>query len=294
MVKLLALIAMTAACLPKTYHCASNSDCGANGVCESTGFCGFVDSTCSTGFRYGDLSSSYSNQCVGSEIDIDARIDTPRPIDAPDGGMPDAARPFCDTADTTLGGCWQFENDLTDASGHNNNGTATSVTYAAGKVGMAAVLTASSHIAVPDSASLLGSGHLTIEGWINPSSLPTGTARMGIVDDDGHYGLFLYLNELRCITNITTSYTVTLPTSTWTHVACTYDGATGTLYVNGSQVAQTGGGAALGTPSGQGLALGGNSPSADTLVGMIDQFRIFSEPRTAVEICHDAGMTTCP
>ena len=292
MVVRLVLLTMVAGCLPKSYQCSSNSDCGSTGQCQPTGFCSYIDTTCSGGQRYGDLSGSYTGQCIGEGTD--ARIDSPRIIDAPADIPIDGPVAFCDTADTTLVGCWEFENTVADASGNNNNGTATSVAYATGKVGQAAVLTAGSHIAVPDSASILASSQLTIEGWINPTSLPAGTARMGILDDDGHYGFFIYLGQLRCFVNITVAYNVTLATSQWTHVACTYDGTTGTIYVNGMQAMQMGGGGALGTPSGQGIALGGNSPTADTLVGMIDQYRVYNVARTASQICRDAGLTTCP
>lgn len=293
MVRILVLVAMTAACLPKTYHCSSDSDCGATGACRSNGFCSFLDGTCATGYRYGDLSGGFSNQCVGAEND--GPVDTSRMIDSPIDTMPDAARPFCDTADTSLVGCWEFENNANDASGNNNNGTPTSVTYAAGHTGMAAVLTASSHIAVADSTSLAtATGHITIEGWINMTALPGAGLRMGVVDNDSRYGLFIYSTNVGCTVGVSVS-AATLPTpGTWTHVACTFDGTTGIIYVNGSNAGMTGGGGTLGAGNGNGTALGGNSPSADTLVGMIDQFRIFNEPRTATEICHDAGMTTCP
>jgi hypothetical protein len=291
-IRALLLVAL-AGCLPKTYHCESSSDCG-TGVCESTGFCSYADSTCSGGQRYGDLSGSYTGQCVGQVTGSDARVDTIATGDGMRDGAPDAPTAFCDTADTTLVGCWEFEGNVNDASGQNNNGTATSVSYATGKVGMAAVLTASSHIAVPDNASLFTqTGQVTVEGWINPSSLPTGTARMGIVDDDSRWGLFIYAGEIRWTTN-TTNATVTLPTSQWSHVASTWDGTTAIIYVNGSVAGMMSGGGGVGAGNGNGVALGGNSPSADTLDGMIDQFRIFNMPRTAGQICHDAGKTTCP
>lgn len=292
----IAALALTAACLPKSYNCSSNASCGA-GVCEATGFCSYADTACADGRRYGDLSGSLSGQCVtpGNEGSDGGPVDTPRGSDGrmADTRMPDAPVAFCDTSDTALVGCWEFEGNLNDASGNANNGVGTAVTFGTGETGMAAVLGAASHIAVADSASLTPT-QITIEGWVNPSMYPTGGARMGIVDNDGQYGLFIHATTIDCTVSVTVSATATVPLNTWSHVACTYDGTTGKVYVNGSLAATTTGGTALGAGNTNGTALGGNSPSADTLVGMIDQLRIYNLPRTAVQICHDAGMTTCP
>jgi len=290
MVIRLAPIAMLAGCLPKTYHCSSSSDCG-TGVCEATGFCSYADTSCSTGQRYGDLSGSYTGLCVGDQ-GFDARVDTSTPGDSQRDAPIDTPAAFCDTTDATLIGCWEFENNVNDASGHNNNGVATSVTYAAGKTGQAAVLASGSHIAVADSVSLTPT-QITIEGWIHPDALPA-SGRMGVLDGDGKYGFFMYPGQLECFVNVTVTATITFTAGTWTHVACTYDGSTGIIYIDGVQAATTAGGVALGAGSTNGIALGGNSPSADTLVGMIDQYRMFSMPRTAAQICRDAGLTTCP
>jgi hypothetical protein len=288
MVRLALLVALVAGCLPKTYHCSTSADCGASGMCEPTGYCGYADPSCASGLRYGDLSSSYTGQCVTSEIDGGNP-----PRDARADAIPDAPTPFCDPSDPTLVGCWEFENDVLDASGHNNNGVATGVAYATGMVGKAAELTAASHIAVAPSTSLTPP-QLTIEAWIYPTMLPGIGARMGILDQDGAYGLFIYPGQIDCFVSATVAATVSLPLSTWTHVACTYDGSNGIVYINGVQAAAAGGGTPLGAGNANGAALGGNSPSADTLVGRIDQYRVFSAPRTAAQICRAAGLTTCP
>jgi hypothetical protein len=90
--------------------------------------------------------------------------------------------------------------------------------------------------------------------------------------------------------------TVTLPTNTFTHVACTYDAATGTgrLFLDGTQVAIATGGTPLGAGNADGAALGGNSPTGDPLLGSLDQMRIFNVPRSAQQICTAAGKQVCP
>jgi len=84
----LAIVAFVAGCLPKQYKCASNSDCGANGACEPTGFCAYADTSCASGMRYGDLSGSYAHACF-TDFDNDA----PFAIDAAADAAPDAPPP---------------------------------------------------------------------------------------------------------------------------------------------------------------------------------------------------------
>src|SRR5437763_1418656 len=71
----LGLALVMGGCLPKSYHCASNNDCGTAGVCESNGFCAYADQGCIGGLRYGDLSGSLAQQCVGDNQGIDGGID---------------------------------------------------------------------------------------------------------------------------------------------------------------------------------------------------------------------------
>jgi hypothetical protein len=88
----LVFLALVTGCLPKQYHCASDSECGANGACEPTGFCAYADSSCASGMRYGDLSGSYSHVCIGDTIDGDAPFAPDAPGDtAPDAPPPDLA-----------------------------------------------------------------------------------------------------------------------------------------------------------------------------------------------------------
>lgn len=58
---------MTGCPSESSFECGSDNDCGADGRCEPTGFCSFPDSTCASGYRYGDLAESLSNQCVIEE-----------------------------------------------------------------------------------------------------------------------------------------------------------------------------------------------------------------------------------
>jgi hypothetical protein len=107
-----AVVAMTAGCLRSTeFHCTTDTDCGANGVCQSVGFCSFPDATC--GQRFGDASGPYAGQCVsanvGSDAGIDAAVDSPAPSGC-DGftaiaGQPHLYKMIATTAD------WNTQHD---------------------------------------------------------------------------------------------------------------------------------------------------------------------------------------
>jgi len=288
-----ALAIASGGCLRTTaFHCSSNMDCGATGTCELVGFCSFVDPSCASGRRFGDLSLGFSNVCVGDPSLVDAATQDTSPGDGPRDAPSTVA--FCDAAgEPTLVGCWEFENNLLDHSGDNNNGIGTMVTYAAGKVGLAASVAPAGHISVPDSTSLTPTA-VTIEAWIHPTTLPTGGARMGVFDNDGQYGAFLITGGVQCsFGSVLLPFTTALPTNAWTHFACTFDGTTGHLYLDGQDMANVGGGTALGAGSTSGGAIAGNSPTGDTLDGLIDQLRIWNVARTAQQICQAAGGSGC-
>ena len=55
------------------FACTEDLQCGASGRC-SDGFCSFADTSCDSGFRYGELSGPQSGQCVGVEQASDAGV----------------------------------------------------------------------------------------------------------------------------------------------------------------------------------------------------------------------------
>lgn len=89
--RVLMLLALSlTACLRTTeFKCSASSQCGAEGVCESTGFCSVPDDQC--GRRYSPSAGALAGQCVGGG-GIDGGIDGPSnidaSIDAPTGGCP--------------------------------------------------------------------------------------------------------------------------------------------------------------------------------------------------------------
>jgi len=239
-------------------------------------------------FRHGELCSTCDDAPTGSNPDA-LPIDTPvdMAIDAPKG----SAAPFCDPADTTLAGCWEFEGNTNDGTGHGMSATNTGATYVTGRTGMAVHIDANTALDVTENVAMDVTS-LTIEAWIHAAIPASG--RSGILDNNNQYGFFIYAGPFfRCIGF---DQNVTLVANTWTHVACTYDG-TVRVYVDGVKVGENGGGGgALSTAATTGLTLGDDNPAGggDALLGDLDQVRLYNVARTPTQICQDAGLAICP
>lgn len=148
-----------------------------------------------------------------------------------------------------LGSWWRAEGDARDNWG-DNNGTNTGLAFAAGKVGRAF---ASSPVAGRAAASLRVTDGLTLEAWVNPSSVAGSTPRTIIskfdypgttrVGSQSAYLLGLTNNGRVCFTvsanssartNPTLVTTQVLPTKQWSFIVATYDGVNLRIYLNGS------------------------------------------------------------
>lgn len=211
---------------------------------------------------------------------LDARILDARMVDA--RRMIDAPPPFCDAGDATLVACYEFEGTTADGGPHHLDAAMTNVTFVAGETGMAAVASAQTQMNAAQNA-VMDPANLTVEAWIK-APLPGAGLRAGILDNEGAWGLFLEpQGGLQCITG--TIVAANVQANTWTHVACTADGANRKIYVNGTLI-DTAAAGALGTGT-QGWALGANSPSGSQLAGNLDQVRVFSVARTATQIAAD-------
>jgi hypothetical protein len=141
---------------------------------------------------------------------------------------------------------------------------------------------------VADSA-LLDLQAFTIEAWIYPTEIPATGLRAGIVDNNGQYGFFLHeLGQLQCtvIGGASLRANANVAVNQWTHVACTYDGTTTTIYVNGAVVGTLGGGGAVATNGYTGISLAADNPpgAGSRLIGLIDELRITSTARASGDL----------
>jgi hypothetical protein len=229
----------------------------------------------------------------------DPQVVIPDAALAPDAAPPvDAVSllPPCESTDPDLVACYRFEpaehgEQPFDESQYANHGTATGVAYTVGPpgAGQALLVGSESSVRIPDSASLDVTGALTLELWIHPRALPT-TARAGLVDENGQYGLFLASDgTVRCSMGVAVVSGLAVAAERWTHIACCYDGATVELYQDGVLGATEPATTPLTTAGTDGLALGQNSPSGDLFDGALDEVRIWRTRRSAAQICADAG-----
>jgi hypothetical protein len=184
---------------------------------------------------------------------------------------------FCNPADLDLRACYTFDGDTLDRSSYANNAVAANTSFTTGHAGQAIVTSGTSSVVVAGGTSLDVSA-LTIRIWIRPSSFPIDPARMGLVDSGGRYRMFLLANGLvRCaITggpSAVTTASNAVALATWTHLVCTYDGATMRIYVDGAIAATLAQTATI--PTGAGMVIGQNNPTGENFDGALDELEIW-------------------
>lgn len=240
--------------------------------------------------------------------------------------------PPCDPAPAGIASWWRAENDTVDSIGANspgnnggNNGTAiNNLGFEPGEVGTAFSLDGnSSYVLVQSSNPSLNVGAgtgMTIEGWINPTSVNREqllTEWEAILGSDSGYdvGALFYiepsgtlnanLEDTSSTPHTLNSAANVLTANTWQHVAVTYDKGSGmaVLYVNGAVVASQNFGSFTPQTSYPNMLIGARtylaSESAPRSVfgGGIDEWAIYQRALSPTEISaiFDAGASgKCP
>ncbi|QEH32282.1 Chitodextrinase precursor [Aquisphaera giovannonii] len=192
---------------------------------------------------------------------------------------------------------------LGDASGNGNNGTISNATWATGKFGTGLKFSGAtnSYVSIPDAPSLDLTGALTIEAWVDPSSLSSPEANWcaAVAKDhpnssnDISYAIYAatgtstppgaHILVSGGDKGVPASSKLTL--NSWTHLAATYDGATMKMYVNGTLMksqAQSGSVVEVNAP----LKIGGDW-SGEMFAGIIDEVRIYNVALTQSQIQGD-------
>jgi len=187
---------------------------------------------------------------------------------------------------------------VADASGHGNTGTISGATWVTtGKYGKALSFNGtSSLVSVSDVAALHLTTGMTLEAWVQPSSVTSWRSVMLKETSNGlAYGLYSSNDASRPagFVHIGQDVDATGPAAVvvgaWTHLAATYDGAAFKLYVNGTQVTSRALSGSIATSTNP-LRIGGNTIWGEYFAGLIDEVRIYSRALSAAEV--QADMTT--
>jgi hypothetical protein len=198
-----------------------------------------------------------------------------------------AAYGFNEGAATTVG----------DSSGFGNGGTAANTTWnPAGRFGKALTFNGSSSmVTVADSSSLDLTNGMTLEAWVNPTTVadwqtvimkensPRNDFTYGLMSNTpyGGPGGWVNLGGARAAESPTR-----LAAGTWTHVAATYDGSNLRFYRNGALVTTLATTGSMVASTGA-LRIGGNSIWGEWFAGSIDEVRIYNRALTAAQITAD-------
>jgi hypothetical protein len=192
---------------------------------------------------------------------------------------------------------------VNDSSGNNNQGAVANATWAAGHFGNALKFNGATNsmVTINNSSSLALTSGLTLEAWVNPSTLASADSGWvaAIAKDhqnssnDIAYALYAAngtgtppaLHLLIGGHDVGVQGTSVLALNTWTFLAATYDGTTMRLYVNGSQVATRSQTGAITTTTDP-LRIGGDW-SGEMFTGLIDNVRIYNRALSASDITSD-------
>ena len=201
---------------------------------------------------------------------------------------------------------------LHDSSGNGNNGTITNATWStAGKYGDALSFNGSSNswVSIPNSASLDLTSAMTLEAWVDPTSLSSA--------DGGWVGAVA--KDHASSSNTPVSYALyaadgtstgpgshimvgqndngaqgssVLSLNTWSFLASTFNGHTLSMYVNGTLVGSKSVAGSMATTTNP-LRIGGDWADA-MFTGLIDNVRIYNTVLTQSQIQTDMNTPVDP
>lgn len=169
-----------------------------------------------------------------------------------DAGTAGKCKPTATVAPACLTGWWPGDGNANDISGNNNHGTLQdNAGFAVGKVEQSFNLDGvNDSVRIPHNANLNIQGSFSAEAWIFPRTLPNAGPRIFDKDSDSDLDnrWLLALNNdgtnVNSLTVAINSSAVVTPNNSislnqWSHVAFTYNSATGDLklFINGVQAA---------------------------------------------------------
>ena len=191
---------------------------------------------------------------------------------------------------------------VADASGNGHNGTIANATWAAaGKYGKALQFNGTNAIvSIPDAGDLHLTTGMTLEAWVNPSTISSAWRDVVYKANDNYYLKASSTNASKPDAGVIAggSYgdafgSAACRPTTWTFLTETYDGSNVRLYVNGTQVAATAHTGTL-TASTNPLTIGGDNIYGQYFAGMIDNVRVYNVALTPAQIQTDQTTAVSP
>ena len=184
---------------------------------------------------------------------------------------------------------------VTDASGSGNTGTISGAAWtSSGKYNEALTFNGtSSRVNVPNSASLQLTSGMTLEAWVNPTTVSSAWRDVMMKGNDNYYLEATTSNSGKPLigaiiggTRYKAVGTSALAPGEYSHLAATYDGSTLRLFVNGTQVSST---SIAGTilTSNSPLQIGSDSSFGQYFAGTIDEVRVYNTRLTQAQIQTD-------
>ena len=188
---------------------------------------------------------------------------------------------------------WPADGDASDIVMSNNGFLKNGAAFAAGMVRSAFNFDGvDDYVAVSDDPSLNPIHAITVDAWINRSSLdndygpvvvkrPNNNSGYTLEAAYGDIAFHVYVSGRGYVS----SPFATLPTDQWVHVAGVYDGSTISLYLNGNLIgSNTSAPGAIHVESGE-LGIGHDQANPDRFYkGLIDEVEIFDRALSASEI----------
>lgn len=214
------------------------------------------------------------------------------PADAADAVAPDAAD--AGVPSSGLVGEWLCAGNTNDTSGNANNGTGTAVTFTTDRHGAAASACAfdgtSSHIALPNSASLNLLATWSLSAWVRPSSfsaLAGIASKYQTINAKGPAVRLSYSSPFTGVdvdeaTNTPDAASGLLASGTWSHLGVSVNGVAVSCYIDG--VLAYSGTAGYTAQSNADLFQIGVDYANRFFAGSIDDLRLYNRPLSAAEI----------
>ena len=181
----------------------------------------------------------------------------------------------------------------TDLSTYGNNGTINNATFASDTRGYFDFEESNGdeNVEITDSSSLDITTNITLEAWINEESVDNYHR---LFWKNGAYALYRGTNGWNFLTgsDILVHNSDIPSTSTWYHIAATYDGAYKKLYINGTLVDTDSETASIPTNNNS-LFIGGDGTAARFFDGKVSSVRIYNVALTGSEVAQNyrAGNT---